>query len=266
MKSAQEAILIAAFGTTISHAAEAYKRFDEAVKARFPGREVRWAYTSTIVRKKLALRGDAKESVGEAVSRLAGDGYRNLSVLPLQVIPGVEFHLIRREVSAFLRATEAGGVTVRVGDPLLSGYDEAVRVARALISDVPKERKSSDAVVFMGHGSRRHPADLFYVALNSILKEKDPLAFLGTVEGHPTLDDIVKKCKAAGCTKAWLIPFMAVAGDHAINDMAGDGEDSWKSILEKAGIGCTPVLRGVLDSPGVRDVWLDHLADIVSRK
>ena len=184
----------------------------------------------------------------------------------LQVIPGVEFHLIRREVSAFLQATEAGGVTVRVGDPLLSGYDEAVRVARALISDVPKERKSSDAVVFMGHGSRRHPADLFYVALNSILKEKDPLAFLGTVEGHPTLDDIVKKCKAAGCTKAWLIPFMAVAGDHAINDMAGDGEDSWKSILEKAGIGCTPVLRGVLDSPGVRDVWLDNLADIVSRK
>lgn len=29
---------------------------------------------------------------------------------------------------------------------------------------------------------------------------------------------------------------MAVSGDHAKNDMAGDEEDSWKSILTKAGI------------------------------
>ena len=32
-----------------------------------------------------------------------------------------------------------------------------------------------------------------------------------------------------------LLPFMLVAGDHAINDMASDEEDSWKSILEKEG-------------------------------
>ncbi len=34
---------------------------------------------------------------------------------------------------------------------------------------------------------------------------------------------------------------MIVAGDHASNDMAGEDEDSWKSILEKEGfqISCT---------------------------
>jgi len=263
MKSEKKAILIAAFGTTVANAAEAYQRLDASAKARFPGREVRWAYTSKMVRKKLATRGDAKESVSEGLAHLARDGYKSIAVLPLQVIPGVEFHLIRQDVSSFLRTAPANGMAITVGNPLLSGYEDAVRVAQALISEAPKERKSTDAVVFMGHGSGHHPSDLFYVAMASILREKDPLAFLGTVEGHPTLEDIVKKCTAAGCARAWLIPFMAVAGYHAGNDMAGDEEDSWKSVLEREGIACTPVLRGGLDCPGIRDVWLDHLAQIV---
>ena len=32
-----------------------------------------------------------------------------------------------------------------------------------------------------------------------------------------------------------LTPFMLVAGDHASNDMGGDEEDSWKSILLEEG-------------------------------
>ena len=52
---------------------------------------------------------------------------------------------------------------------------------------------------------------------------------------------------------------MAVVGDHAANDMAGDDDDSWKSMLGRAGIKAEPVLRGILDYAGIRNVWLDHL-------
>ena len=38
-----------------------------------------------------------------------------------------------------------------------------------------------------------------------------------------------------------LAPFMVVAGDHAINDMAGEEEDSWKSRLEAEGYERKPV-------------------------
>ncbi len=37
---------------------------------------------------------------------------------------------------------------------------------------------------------------------------------------------------------------MSVAGDHAKNDMAGDGDDSRQTILTKAGIQCRPILNG----------------------
>ena len=60
------------------------------------------------------------------------------------------------------------------------------------------------------------------------------------------------------------MPLMSVAGDHAKNDMAGDEEDSWKSILSKAGIECVPVLKGTAEYSEIVDVWVDHLGIILS--
>ena len=53
-------------------------------------------------------------------------------------------------------------------------------------------------------------------------------------------------------------PFMVVAGDHAIHDMAGPEPDSWKSRLEKAGYTVTCVLKGLGEYPGIRAVFAEH--------
>ena len=199
--------------------------------------------------------------MSEALAWLKKDGYQKITILPLQVIPGVEYDIIRKETALFLDINKNENVNVAIGKPLLFDHEDARRVACALLDNAPVERdKESDALVFMGHGSAHHASDFFYEALAAFLRAFDSLAILGTVEGKLTIDDVVAECQKSGCKKAWLIPFMAVAGDHAINDMAGDDEDSWKSVLEKAGISCEPVLRGILDCPGIRDIWLDHLA------
>jgi sirohydrochlorin cobaltochelatase len=41
------------------------------------------------------------------------------------------------------------------------------------------------------------------------------------------------KIKEKSIKKVLLKPFMLVAGVHALEDMASDSDDSWKSILEK---------------------------------
>jgi sirohydrochlorin cobaltochelatase len=50
-----------------------------------------------------------------------------------------------------------------------------------------------------------------------------------------------------------------VAGDHAMNDMAGDEPDSWKSQLTKAGIESVPVLKGLAEFNPIVDLWLENL-------
>jgi sirohydrochlorin cobaltochelatase len=93
----------------------------------------------------------------------------------------------------------------------------------------------------------------------------DKLALVGTVEGSPSLDDVLAELEAKDVKKAYLLPLMAVAGDHARNDMAGDEEDSWKSVLNSKGIEPVSVLAGVAESDAVVDIWIGHLKDALSR-
>jgi sirohydrochlorin cobaltochelatase len=51
---------------------------------------------------------------------------------------------------------------------------------------------------------------------------------------------------------------MTVAGDHAMNDMAGAEDDSWKSILTKDGISCVPILRAITENPQMVDIFISH--------
>ena len=61
--------------------------------------------------------------------------------------------------------------------------------------------------------------------------------------------------------KVVLIPFMIVAGDHAKNDMAGDEEDSWKSILEKAGYEVDCKLQGLGELEVVQEMFIRHIKE-----
>jgi len=81
----------------------------------------------------------------------------------------------------------------------------------------------------------------------------------GVPEGTPTIGDIRSMLLKKNVKTAYLMPLMSVAGDHAVNDMAGDGKDSWKSVLTGAGIRCVPVLKGTAAYDEIVDIWMSHL-------
>ena len=111
----------------------------------------------------------------------------------------------------------------------------------------------------MGHGTG-HFADAAYAALDYRFKAMGySRVFVGTVEGYPELMDILPVLKQSGCKKVRLMPFMIVAGDHAINDMAGDDEDAWKNILKSEGFDVECVLKGLGEIEGIRQMYIQHL-------
>ena len=61
------------------------------------------------------------------------------------------------------------------------------------------------------------------------------------------------------------MPFMAVAGDHARNDMSGEKEGSWKSVLTKNGFTCEVILKGTGEYPEIVDIWIDHLRSALTQ-
>jgi len=64
------AILLVTFGTSVESAQASFRNIEKRVKAAFPKTEVRWAYTSKIIRKKLEKEGTKIDSPEMALARL----------------------------------------------------------------------------------------------------------------------------------------------------------------------------------------------------
>jgi sirohydrochlorin cobaltochelatase len=249
-------ILLVAFGSSEASAQVSFENIDKKVKAAYPDIPVRWAYTSSIIRDKLAKQGKNLDSPEVALSKMLDEKFTHVAVQSLHTICGAEYHDLRRTVGAFKLLK--GFQRIILGYPAMSTQKDMERIVAAIIETIPKERREKDAVVLMGHGTH-HPSNAFYAALMFQLQLQDPNIFVGTVEGYPGIEFIKETLLNKKITKVFLMPFMSVASDHAKNDMAGNEEDSWKSILTKAGIQCVPILKGTAEYDSFADIWVDHI-------
>lgn len=263
-RPAKKGILLVAFGTSVPEARRAYDNIERMMKAAFPEVPIRWAYTSSMIRRKLAQQGQPLDSMEAALAKMRDEGFTHVGVQSLHIIAGWEFHELQRNTAAF--GAMAGGFDrIAVGGPLLASQEDFPKVTEALLRNLPPARKPAEAVVFMGHGTS-HPSNASYPALMYYLQRRDPLVFMGTVEGSPAIEEIQQVLSVRKVKTVYLIPFMAVAGDHAVNDLAGDEETSWKNRLTRAGIKCIPVLKGSAEFDDLTAIWVDHLKDAVSRR
>ncbi len=256
--NADPAILLVTFGTSVPSARAAFANIEQMVRKAFPTTEIRWAYTSKKIRAKLARDGMVIDSPEMALARLMDEGCKQVVIQSLHMIPGAEFHEIHANGKLFAQMAD-GFARVTVSPPLLSS-DAAMEKALDIVAAqvVPKERKPGEAVVLMGHGTH-HPSDAIYSALMYKAQKRDPNLFVATVEGSPSFDEVRETLVHKGIRKAYLVPLMTVAGDHAANDMAGEEPDSWKSQLAKVGIDSVPVLKGLAEFEPIVELWLDNL-------
>lgn len=258
VKPIKKGILVVVFGTSVPEAKRAFDQIDQQVKEAFPSTEIRWAYSSEIIRKKLAKQGEIIDSPVIALAKMTEDGFTHTLVASFHIIAGKEYHDLC--VNSHLFEQMSGGMErVLVSRPLLDSRDDYERALRAKLKQIPQSNESERGVIMMGHGSEHHPSDAAYPALNFWAAGMDPNLFIATVEGQPTLDHFLPVLKARGIKKVYLTPFMSVAGDHARNDMCGADEASWASILKKKGFEVECELKGMARLPEVVDIWIDHM-------
>lgn len=255
-------ILLAASGSVEAEARWALDRTAAAVAARYPEALVRWAYTAGPVRRRMAAAGLPAETPAEALRRMDDEGVEAVAVASLHVIAGMEYDELREAVARF----RAGALHVRrvaLGLPLLAAHDDLLAVRDALLAGLPARPAPGQAAIFIGHGNRRHPADLAYLAAAGVLGAAEFPLLLGTVRGKPDREDVVRQCRERGIRRAWLLPFTTLAGRTVREVVAEPGPANWPAALAAAGIATEVVMQGLLEYDGVSAVWLAHLAAAV---
>ena len=248
----KKAILTVSFGTShLDTLEKTIGAIERELAEAFPDRTLYRAFTSGMVIEKLKL--DHKLvifRVEEAMEQMYRDGVREVLVQPTHIIHGLEYEKMRSQLAPYQERFSQ----VRIGAPLLEATKDYEEAAGLIIEDV--RPGDGESLVLMGHGTEHH-TNAAYPALDYTFWAKGyKNVIVGTVEGFPEMDEVLKKLKEQQTKRVLLMPFMVVAGDHARNDMAG--EDAWKSILTARGYEVRPVIKGLGEIPGIRQMFVRH--------
>jgi sirohydrochlorin cobaltochelatase len=254
--TANPAIVLAAFGTS-TEAFETYGHFEQKVRERFPGYEIRWAFTSLQVRHKLAQeKGQQLNDLPTTLKALKAAGFKRVAVQSLHIVPGEEW-----DKKVVQESQNIPGLKVALGKPLLSSTQDQERVLEALAQNFPKDLTAT-AVVLVAHGSPSPEGTATYLAFSRLLRSRYPHqnVFLGAVEGKPTREETLEAVKQSKAIGVVLMPFLFVAGEHVANDILGDKPESWKSeLLKQRAYRIEGITKGLGYEAGIISIYLDHL-------
>ncbi len=253
----KKAILVVSFGTSYHDTREAaIGAVEKRIAEAFPDYEVRRAFTSQMIIDKLAARDNLQiDNVRQAMERLVKDGFGTVVCQPTHVMNGFEFEKMIGMISPYIDKFSS----IQFGKPLLSSIKDYEELVKVLQEELPPLTKK-EAAVLVGHGTE-HFANAVYCELDYRMKDEGcGNIFVGTVEGYPSVDSVLKRLRAnPEIEKVYLVPLMIVAGDHAIHDITGGGKDSWKRILTDEGYQAVGVLKGLGEYQGVRNLFVKHV-------
>ena len=253
----KKAVLVVSFGTSYHETRR--KTIDvceNKIKESFKGYDFYRAFTSGVIINKLRKR-DKMEiyNPSEVLEQLYKNGYEEVIVQSLHIICGEEYNKLKYMVEEYKDKFKR----ISLGRPLLTYIYDYRETVQAVKQDL-EEMDIDEAIVFMGHGTE-HESHSAYPAIEYMFRDYGMNVYVGTVEGYPELEQVIKKLKEKNVKTVDLMPFMLVAGDHAINDMASDEEDSWKTILEQEGFNVKVHLKGLGENPYIQEKFKNHALD-----
>lgn len=250
-KGDKAAVLMVHFGTTYDDArALSIDAINRKAKEEFKGVDVKEAFTSRIVMRRLKARGIEKQNPSEVIDQLKADGYTHLLVQGTHIMNGVESSNLAEELKGY----EKDFKDIRLGTPLLTDHEDYEEVAKAIAKRVGP-LKADQGVVLVGHGTHHFGGSAYAMMDYVFTAEGLDTYAVGTVEGYPAFDNVVAKLKSKGVKDVVLMPFMFVAGDHANNDIAED----WNADLQKEGFTVSKIiLEGLGQNKDIQNIFIEH--------
>ncbi len=269
-------LLVVSFGTSYNDSrVNDIKSIEDALQEAYPDWSVRRAFTAQIIINHIQARdGEKIDNMTQALERAVANGVKNLVVQPTHLMHGAEYD----EMCAAIDAYRDNFDSVSIAEPLLGevGSDASVinadkeAVARAVAAaaveasgfdSLEAAKEAGAAFVFLGHGTA-HVARVSYSQMSTQMQQLGyENVFIGTVEGEPeetACESVIEEVRAAGYTTVILRPLMVVAGDHANNDMAGSGDDSWKPMFEDAGFTVDCQIAGLGGIADIQALYIAH--------
>ncbi len=237
----RDAIILVSFGSADDSIREKiFGRLAAELAEKFSAFEVRQAFTSNFMIKKLAARGILIDTLPQAISKLRAEGFGKIFVLPTHLTAGEEF-----DNKIKICAAE----DVEIISPLLSEPPDEKIFATILECFKPA---ADEDLILVGHGSP-HRHNPVYEKLQRLANEK---VHVGVLEESdtPNFDDVLERLKNSRAKKILLAPLLFNGGVHVAEDIAGE-KNSWRTKLLARGFEVRVVHDGLGAFKNFRELY-----------
>lgn len=252
----EKELLVLSFGTSFNDSRRlTVGAIEDDIEKAFPDYSVRRGFTSNIIIDHVKKRDNVSiDDIDESLQRAVDNGVKELVVQPTHLMNGLEYDELKEKIAKY----ESSFEKISIGEPLLTSDEDFKEVEKAITEWTSEYDDGETAICFMGHGTSAESNAVYKKMQDMLTADGYTNYFIGTVESTPSIDDVKNAVKAGNYKRVVLEPLMVVAGDHANNDMAGDEEDSWKSVFEAEGYEVECLVRGLGENEKIRQLYVNH--------
>ena len=213
-----------------------YNLLAAEIKEKFSAYEVRQAFTSNFMIKRLAARGILIETLPTAINNLRGAGFKKIFVMPTHLTAGEEFDNKIKICAA---------ADVEIISPLMNDSPEEI------LSVILKCFKPGDEdLILVGHGSP-HRHNPVYEDLQKLTGDKIHIGVIESTD-RPNFADVVARLKSK---KILLAPLLFNSGVHVEKDIAG----GWFNRLKNLGCEVRMIREGLGSFKEFRELYIKKL-------
>lgn len=225
----KQSIILVAFGTSSPKGLNVFDYILNHIKNAFENYDIRLAFSSETIVKKLRASNIVVDSVDEVLSELKNQSVKKCILQPLYILPSYSFDE--------LCAIKKEGVSILCSAPLLNTNDDVAMAISAIENSIKID--VSNTILF--HGCKNHKTG--NEKLNSF---KKAIAKRYSNVLVKTLSDDFRGAQN-------IIPFMLCGEYHIKNDILGKLENS----------SCSDVLGF---SGAIIDIFIMHIKNAISAK
>lgn len=250
MREGDQAVVVAVHvGASDAASRQCIQRFNNRLQQAYPSCLFREAWTSRPLISQFSADGVSyMPTPDELFSQLHKEGYTHVLVQSSCVANDHEMQYLRHAVDMARPLFKQ----IRLGEPLLSDatdYEEAIKATAAAYG---KAKEANVLVCDAASSTQSAP----YTMLDYTLHDKNFSGwYVGTTQGYPSFDSLVRQLKQQKAKKVNLIPFLFADDAQGQLDILHD----WAQRLQKAGYKVTTEAHYLGDLDGILDIFENHL-------
>lgn len=194
---------------------------------------------------------NVKQTLDEAVE----NGIEEVIVLPVYFLNGVVLESVIKEIMLY----QSKFKKLSVADYLMASDRDFEEIADVVIKRTSEYNSKDTAVCIAGHGTSSDTNSNYLKFQDVIRKRGEGFYLVGTLDAEPTVDDLIAELKQNSEIKnIVIIPLMIDGGGHITNEIAGDEEDSWRSMFLSAGYNVECIMEGLAVHPEIQQIFVRH--------